>query len=220
MEGAATAPSLAFMGEKELPKDKKKARAFDIITIVISSLLFLFIAYEIAIKISGNSLYLFGIRSDIVVSDSMSYKNEDEDVQSFLEGHDDQFSKGDVIYSVKIDENTALNIYDCVMFSNPDNGKLTTHRIVNIVERDGESRYILRADSANLSSSDGAFPRSMLIAKKVGAFPKIGYLLAFLQSFYGMAFGVGVIVILILLDYFLGKEKKKKSEGKEDEGAK
>ena len=208
------------MSEKGLRKDKKKAKAFDIITITVSLLLFLFISYEIAIKVSGNSLYLFGIRSDIVVSDSMSYKNEDEDIQSFLKGHDDQFAKGDLIYSVKIDDSTELNIYDCVMFANPDNGKLTTHRIVDIIERDGSTRYLLRADSANSSSSDGVFPRSMLIAKKVGAIPKIGYLLAFFQSFYGMAFGVGVIFILLLLDYFLGKAKKTDGKEKEDAGAK
>ncbi len=204
------------MDEKKLQKGKKKAKAIDILTVTISLLLFLFISYEIAVKISGNSIYLFGIRSDVVASDSMSSKNPDSDIQSFLSGHDDQFEKGDIVYSVKIDENTELNVYDCVMFLHPDTGNLTIHRIVDIIERDGTTRYLLRADTASSSSGDGAFPRSMLIAKKVGMLPKMGYVLAFLQSFYGMLFGVGAIFILLLLDFFLGKEKKK-SKTKEGE---
>ena len=141
--------------------------------------MFVFAFYELIVKFTNNSIYLFGVRSDVVLSNSMSFKNEDKQVQKFLEGHDDQLKRGDLVYSTKVTAKTELKVYDIVLFINRDNNKLTIHRIVVIRDGsgyiDGQERYVIRADTANLGSHDGAYVKSEIIAKDKYKIPAIGY---------------------------------------------
>ena len=193
------------------PKSKGK-KAWDIISMILTALIFIFVAYEVVLKFTNNSIYLFGYRADVVLSGSMEYKNEDPVVQSFLEGHDDQFAKGDLIYSVKIDADTPIDIYDVVMFKNPSTNLLTSHRVVEIRTQKGETYYRLRADTANKSSYDGYFTRKDLIAKKVGSTPWIGNIVNFLRSIYGMLMLIGLAVLMLIYTYFNNKPSKPKGE--------
>lgn len=223
MGRALSLPISLFMSETKIEKKKKSKKVWSIIGYVACGLIFLFVAYELVIRFTNNELYLFGIRSDVVLTDSMSYKNEDPEIQEFLKGHDDQLQVGDLIYSVRITESTELNVYDKVMFIHPDTGKLTTHRIVRIFTRDGVTRYTIRADTANEASYDGAFTREMLKAKVVGQVPWVGRILQFLQSFWGTLLLVGVIIIILLYDFLSSSEssskKKKQSEAIEAEAS-
>ena len=203
------------MANVETPKKKHKIGG--IISTIACILIFLFVGYELAVKFSHNSIYLFGVRSDVVLTDSMSYKNEDPEVQSFLQGRNDQLQVGDLTYSVKIDEKTELNVYDKVMFIHPDTGKMTTHRIVAIDHTYAEPRYVIRADTANAASYDGAFPRKDLTAKVVGYVPWVGHIVNFLQSFWGILLLIGTAIIVIVynvlidLKFFKAKDKEAKS---------
>ncbi len=191
-------------------KKTKGKKALDIILTVLTGLIFLFVGYEIVIKFTGNSIYLFGYRIDAVESNSMSGVNQDPAVVSFLEGHNDQFSKGDLIYSVKIESNTPVNVYDTVLFINPASKLLTTHRVVAKKVEKGITKYQIRADMANHESPDGWFTKDQLIAKKVGSTPWLGNIVRFLRSIYGMIMLIGLAVILILYTYFSNQDKNKK----------
>ena len=191
-------------------KKSKGKKALDITLTVLTGLIFLFVAYELVIKFTGNSVYLFGYRVDCVESGSMSYVNSDPEVKSFLEGHTDQFAKGDLIYSVKINADTPVEVYDTVMFVNPKNNLVTTHRVVAISGTGENAQYQIRADTANHESYDGWFSKDKLIAKKVGSTPWLGNIVRFLRSIYGMIMLIGLAVILILYTYFSNQDKNKK----------
>ena len=187
-------------------KSKNKAKKIlNIVLDVFCALLFLLATYEVVLKFTHNSVYLFGVRSDVVLTDSMSYVSEDPKVQKFLEGHDDRLKRGDLVYSVKIKDDTELNIYDIVIFKNTDNGKETIHRIVDIMDgslyQDGKDRYVIRADTANLTSTDGAYPRDQIIAKYKSHVKGFGKVINFFRSIYGIILLVGLIGISVAFQY-------------------
>ncbi len=108
---------------------------------IVSNIFFylaLAIIYGIAIfaiitKFTGGSLFIGNTRADVVLTDSMSEKNENH--LDFLEGTT-QIQRFDIVVSQKIDDNTELNVKDCVLFKNPNMGnKTVVHRIINITEQ-------------------------------------------------------------------------------------
>lgn len=186
-------------------KEKKPIKISNIILNAICIAIFVFATYELIVKLTNNSIYLFGVRSDVVLSDSMSYKNEDKKVQTFLEGHDDQLKKGDLVYSTKVTEKTELKVYDIVIFKNKDNNKLTIHRIVDIKDGqnylDGKERYIIRADTANYASHDGAYTHDEIIARYKSKIPWVGHIHQFLTSIFGIILEVGIILIILAYQF-------------------
>lgn len=194
-------------------KPKKKFnfnKFFDIFCWVMSGLVMLFVIYGLTLKFTGNDIYLFGLRVDVVTSESMAYVNEDPEVQAFLEGHTDQFQKGDLLFSKKITVDTELKVYDLVMFNNIETGRLTTHRIVRIYQdTNGETKYVIRADTANHESYDGAYTRKFLVAKVEGIAAGIGHVFQFFTSIFGFILLAGLIFILFITDYLLNKAKEK-----------
>lgn len=103
---------------------------------------------------------MFGVRADVVLSNSMSYKNEE--YADFLEGHDDQFKKFDLVFSKKIDSEENLNVYDIVLFNNPLIGT-TVHRIVG--------KELLKKDSFSLDLANTSFfeGKKAIVLSEVGS---------------------------------------------------
>ena len=187
----------------------EKKRIGSIISWILCILLFIIIAFEIVMKIRGKDAYIFNVRNDVVLTDSMSYKNKDEDIQKFLEGHDNQMQVGDWFFSTKVDEKTELNVYDIVIFQNIETGKETVHRIVDIyVDSKGTTRYIIRADTANAESYDGAYTRGLILAKVTFVIPWVGHIVRFLNSFFGMIFLIGLFVIIFVFDFLRDSPSK------------
>ena len=199
--------------KKNKTKEKNKVKIGNIILNTICVLIFAFAAYELILKFTNNSIYLFGVRNDVVLTNSMSYKNEDPRIQSFLEGHDDQLQVGDLVQSTKVKKDTELKVYDIVLFINKDNNKLTIHRIVEIKDgssyMDGQDRYLIRADTANIGSHDGVYTHDEIIAKYKSRIPIVGHIHNFLTSIFGIIIEVGIIVIIVLYQYFDDKYFKK-----------
>lgn len=90
---------------------------------------FLIVGILIAFKVSNKTFYYFNNRADVVLSDSMSYKNPE--YSDFLKGHDNQIQRNDFVISTRIDEATPLDVYDIVLFNSKDFGT-NMHRIVDI----------------------------------------------------------------------------------------
>lgn len=111
-----------------MEKKIKKGKILDIISWVLVLFIFATSLTLLIARKSNGSLAIFGNRYDVVLSGSMSYKNEEH--KDFLEGHDDQIQKMDVVRSKLVDKNTDLKIYDIVLFR--DNmGRTNMHRIVD-----------------------------------------------------------------------------------------
>lgn len=109
---------------------RKRSKAWKVWNVIswILILLFLFtVLIELIFKFTGRDVYLFGTRFDVVLTDSMSVKNKK--YEKFLEGKD-QIQAFDLVLSKKVDEKTELNVYDVVLFNNPEIGT-DMHRIVN-----------------------------------------------------------------------------------------
>ena len=109
---------------------RKRSTAWKVWNVIswILILVFLFVVLiELIFKFTGKDVYLFGNRFDVVLTDSMSKKNEK--YEKFLEGKD-QIQAFDLVMSKKVDEKTELNIYDVVLFNNPEIGT-DMHRIVD-----------------------------------------------------------------------------------------
>jgi len=115
-----------------MSKNTKKNgnKALDIISTIIVILLFLFGATCLIFSFTGNSLYLFGTRFDVCLTDSMSVKNE-QNIE-FLNDYDDQIQPFDLVVSKKVEKDEDLNIGDIVVYNNPNIGT-DCHRVVDIV---------------------------------------------------------------------------------------
>lgn len=106
---------------------KTKRKIFDITSYILIGIALLLAVLGIIAKFNNGTFYIFDVRSDVVLSDSMSEKNEK--YIDFLKGHDDQIQKLDLVFSSKINSEEDINVYDIVLFKNPGIGT-TMHRIV------------------------------------------------------------------------------------------
>ena len=113
-----------------MKKKKGKGRARIVGKVLASILvasLFIFVAVELYYKFTQKTLYVFNHRFDVVLTDSMSKKNEA--YEEFLKDTE-QIQAFDFVVSEKINDNTKLDVFDVVIFNNPDIGT-DMHRIVD-----------------------------------------------------------------------------------------
>ena len=122
-------------------KTKKTIRiVVDILVYVIAGLLFSVAIVSFVLKLSGNSIKLFGHRLDVVLTDSMSEKNPE--YEDFLKGHDDQIQAMDVVVTNTNITEEDLDVYDIVLFNNKMLGATDMHRIVNKTLKDQDELTI------------------------------------------------------------------------------
>ncbi len=128
---------------------KKQRLVFDIISYVFIGIALTLALLGIIVKANNGTIYLFDIRADVVLSDSMSEKNAK--YIDFLKGHDDQIQKLDLVFSKKVNSETELNVYDIVLFNNPGIGT-TVHRIVGKEEK---RKDVVRVEKPIFTTLDG-----------------------------------------------------------------
>ena len=117
-----------------MKKDKAGKRAKKvgrIIGYVLVGGLFVFVAVELIYKFTKTPFYVFNTRYDVVLTDSMSKKNEK--YEEFLKDTK-QIQAFDFVVSKRITDKTKLNVLDVVIFDNPSIGT-DMHRIVDIDRR-------------------------------------------------------------------------------------
>ena len=111
----------------KIEKKKIGKRVWDIVSTTLVVILFIFVAILIYMKFSGRTIYFFGYRFDVVMTDSMSEKNEE--YAEFLKGHD-QIQPMDVVISQELNDDVPLDVYDVVIYKDPTIGT-NMHRIVD-----------------------------------------------------------------------------------------
>ena len=89
---------------------------------------FAIVAIGMFYKLAKKTFYFFNTRADVVLTDSMSVKNEK--YADFLKGTK-QIQAFDFVLSKRITDKTKLKVYDVVIFDNPNIG-IDMHRIVEI----------------------------------------------------------------------------------------
>lgn len=90
--------------------------------------IFFIIAIALLYKATKRTFYFYNHRYDVVLTDSMSVKNEK--YKDFLQGTK-QIKAFDFVVSERITNKTKLKVLDVVIFDNPDIG-MDMHRIVDI----------------------------------------------------------------------------------------
>ena len=111
---------------------KKKKLVVNIVFYAVIALIYGFAAFLLITKFNKGTVYLFNTRFDVVLTDSMSEKNEAH--LDFLEGTE-QIQAFDVVKSEKINDKTEIKEKDVVLFTNPDmNDATVMHRVVRVIE--------------------------------------------------------------------------------------
>ena len=196
------------MKQKSTPK---KHKAWDIISWILVIFIFAIASLGLVLRFKRNQVYFFGNRYDAVLSNSMATTNEVIREEYEQKGWTNQFKKGTLLVSTKIEEDTELKAGDIVIFINPDSNKITAHRIVNVIFNGNEEVYTIRADSAKPGEEDGqrAFQRSELQSKVKSAVPVVGYIAGYVTSFWGIIAEVSVITIYIVYQAITSKKEEK-----------
>jgi len=181
------------------PKQKKKRKIVKAIkNVIFYGLLIILIPFfvlSIISRIRGNVLSI-GDRAFLVVgSGSMSQRNN-----TYLDENNlnNQFDTGDIIQIKRVKNSSDLKLYDVISFRN-DKGINIIHRIIKINE---DGTYITRGDS-NLGS-DTYNPK---FSDVYGVYTntriqKVGYLVMFFKSNFGIMTIVAVAYCIFMIDYF------------------
>ena len=120
-------------------KSVKYRKVLNVLSYIFVGIAFTLSLVGIIIRFNKGTVYLFNTRADVVLSGSMSYKNEEH--LDFLEGHDDQIQKFDLVFSKKVETDDDINVYDTVLYRNPMLGT-TMHRIVGKNVESEETFYL------------------------------------------------------------------------------
>lgn len=142
---------------------------------------------------------ILGYRFAVIVSDSMSTVNPANEKE--LKGVDDQFDKNDVVIAKTKVSYEDLNINDILLVDY--GGTLICHRLVEMhISDDGVPMVVTRGD-AN-SAIDTPMPFDNVKGVIIRIVPKVGTVILFLQSAYGML-AVCLVIFFIVLGMFLAE---------------
>lgn len=194
-------------------KNSKKSKVLNIIGKVLSYTVFALIIVIFSISLysrfSGNAIP-FGNSSLIVIaSGSMSEKNEDN---TYLSNIDNQFNTYDIIGISSYENQNDIELYDVVAFKNEE-GTTIVHRIIEILDNNGEEVYITRGDSNNTSDNGVQYKDYLRYENIIGYYngtriQSIGIFIVFLQSNAGIITIVAIAYCLFMFDYYSNRYEK------------
>lgn len=111
--------------------NRNKRIITNIIFYTVLAIIYIIGIYAVVTKLNGGVVYLGNIRFDTILTDSMSERNPE--TADFLKDTT-QLQVYDMVVSEKINDDTSLNVKDCVIFNSRSLGKSVCHRIVSISE--------------------------------------------------------------------------------------
>lgn len=186
-------------------KKRKKIAGFiksGIFYIVMALVIPLFI-FAVYSKITNKVPMIGGKALMVVATGSMSYK---EKVNEYLVENDlnNQFPAFSIILVYEVEEISDLKQYDVISFVN-DKGENIIHRIYDIVEENGEIKFITRGDTND--ASDAYHVRFDDIVGKYNDqyVPGVGIFILFFQSFPGIITILAVVYCMLMIDYYSKK---------------
>ena len=169
---------------------KKRKSMTKIVKIIFGIILIILIYNIILVGISAVSgikeFNLFGYKAFVIVSDSM----------------EDTIKKGDIVIVRNYDE-SELNENDIITFSN--DGQITTHRITQIKEEDGNKKYVTKGDNNDIEDSQEVLYDD-IYGKLVLTIPMLGNIFIFMQD--KLIFLIIILIILLILLYKMNKKEK------------
>ena len=193
-------------------KEKKKLKPIHIIVDVIffsiiGIMVFCFTWNVIDIK-SGYRYPLFGQRSSVIVSPSMATVNNAN--KDYVTEDMKQIQKYDVVTTKQYKSFDDIEIYDIATYFS--GGKdLICHRVVKkyIDEETGKQYVIFRGDANNVDDAPVSY--ELIRGKVVKITPKVGHVVAFIQSPY-LFIAIFGTLFFVFLGTFIATYKKNNKE--------
>ena len=204
--------------EKERDEKRRASRRFrkiaGIVLDVLIIILFLFFLLSFTDRIINS--FSLPFQTMVVATGSMAEKNP---ANEYLVENDlnDQLQVDDLIGIEKVDSLDDVEVYDIVCYLD-DEGKQIVHRVI----QKREDRLITRGDA-----NDASDPIVVNMDNLVGVYthfriPKVGILVFFVQSNYGILAFCGIFFILLVYDqcsrFQSRAEEKRKTVVKEQIG--
>ena len=137
----------------------------------------------------------------VVATDSMSYKNE-ENTYLFTNDLNNQFSSNDIVIVKRVNDITDLKLYDIISYTN-NKGINIIHRIIDI----NDEFIVTRGDANNISDDVITFNQVIGVYNNF-RIPKLGLIVFYLQSYYGMLCVFAIYYLLIMYSYVSNRIKK------------
>lgn len=161
-------------------------------------------------KFSGNKLMLGNKTIMVVMSGSMSEKNEANDYL-VNENLNNQFNTYDIIFLSKVDPN-SLRVNDVIAFRN-DSGINVIHRIRRIVSEPNDEGVMVRKFVTRGDANDADDTYHPSVDDVIGIYlntriTNIGVFIVFLQSYAGMITVVSIIYCMIMIEKLSEKINK------------
>lgn len=191
------------MEEQKKPNKKLKIIGnsifFGLLTLIVAFSVWNFIDIR-----SGYKYPIFGMRTSVIVSPSMSTKNE---ANTYLTDDMKQIQKFDVVTTAPYKNFDDIKLFDVATYFNGTK-ELICHRVVDKYEENGKQYIVFRGDSNNVSDAPVSY--ELIRGKVIAVTPKAGHFVSFVQSpyFFIAIFGTVFFVALGLFVINLGKEKK------------
>lgn len=171
----------------EYRKQQKENKIIKWIFRIMSALLVIMFlgtaVISISVQLSDDKVKGEHVVPKIVMSDSMSFKNEHNE---YLEqnGLDNQFQTFDIIMTRQLPDEFDLQLYDIVVYEYY--GELIIHRIVGIEEPNekhpGVRHFLLQGDAVNYTDEFPVLYEQMKSIYEGERIPYIGSFFAFMQS--------------------------------------
>ena len=177
---------------------------YRIIKAIIIIVMVTYVTFVVVQRVSGNKS-IFGYRIFTVATGSMIPDYEINDVLAIKEVNSDELEVGDdITYLGK-----KLDV----------NGKIVTHRIINIKIEDGKKEFITKG--VNSSAEDPAITDDRIYGKVIGKIPVITTINHIIKNQYGFFFLIFLplvtVIFLEIADTVTEiKLEKKKVEDNED----
>ncbi len=161
--------------------------------IIAILLVILYLGYMRYVK-HEKDVNIFGFRQYVVATGSM----------------EPQYNIGDLIITREIPEE-EIKIGDIINYISENKTDTITHRVVDIIEKDGQTYYKTKGDNNNSEDSE-LVQYSQIKGKLLFKVSKLGTLLT--EMFTGT--GIAILIIIIIISYTKDKDKEEKILAREN----
>lgn len=196
--------------EKKSLKFHKFKKVFNWIGNIIITILCIFFFLSVLSRVS--SAFDMPYQASVVGSGSMSYKNE---VNEYLDENDlnNQFDTYDVIFIKNVDSISEVNLYDVICYVN-DSGTQIVHRVIEV----HPDYLVTRGDATDTTDTIRITDSNIVGVYTNVRIPKLGFVVYYLQSNYGIIAFVSILILLGITSYSNAKikdsaEKRRKQIG-------
>lgn len=178
---------------------------FGTIGTIVLIILALFAISNIVDQITHYNASFFGLRSSVVISESMGSVNEVNTDKNYTDKG--ALHRGDLVFTFEYKDFEDVKIGDIITYYNGNS--LVCHRVVDKVIRDDKDYVITMGDANN--TNDGLIPFSEVKGKMIFYIPKIGYVSLYLKSNYGLL-AISLIIFIIVVSLIINEIIKHKEE--------